>query len=129
MSFEPQIKRYFKYIKYICGGVCAVMMAWLFLTLFSPTIGGPFPFRARAPLAKYDYYKLGDLAPWESVIDDPATDGSDRLLAEQFLESDEIGKLTFGQPDDPTNVDPDISIAPDNSVAEVTPEVKSATQP
>ncbi|MBZ0257705.1 hypothetical protein K8I31_16695 [bacterium] len=129
------MKRYFTYIKYVCGGICAVMMTWLFLTLFSPTFGGPFPFRARAPLAKYDYYKLGNLDPWESVIDDHVSgpdgkpDPNAPLVAEQFIAGGTVGVFTFGKPDDPNNVDPDINIKPDHSVAEVTPEVKSATQP
>ncbi|MDP8245866.1 MAG: hypothetical protein P9L94_17415 [Candidatus Hinthialibacter antarcticus] len=128
MSFEPETKRLFHYIKFICGGVCAVMMLWLCLTLFFPSIGGAFPFRTRGPLAKYDYYKLGDFEDWESVLEDPVTppdpDHPGRIVAEQFMADGEIGELNFGDPNDTSRIDPDIEEA-----RGVNDDIKNATQP
>lgn len=124
MSFEPDTKRLFHYVKFVCGGISTVMILWLCLTLFYPSIGGAFPFRTRAPLAKYDYYKLGDLEDWESVIDDPATDGSDRLITDQFMAGEEIGELNFGDPNDASRIDPDLEEVPS-----ISNDIKSATQP
>ncbi len=120
MSFDEQIKRLFPYIKYVCGGVSALMMIWLCLTLFT---GGPFPFQTRGPLAKYDYYKLGDLEDWESVIDDPSSPDSDKLIAEVFMEGGEIKDITFGDPNDPNRVDPDLE-----TIHGVSDDIQSATQ-
>lgn len=97
MNIDTILKKYFPYVKYICGGVVVAMMVWLYFTLLVPDVGGPFPMRARGPLAKTEYYQLGELDAWESVIDDPAGDGDDRILAEVFLESDELPPLEFGE--------------------------------
>ncbi|MBI1389081.1 MAG: hypothetical protein GC154_11600 [bacterium] len=117
MSFERNIKRYFPWLPYASLTICSLIFVWLCLTLFTRTFGGPFPERTRGPLAKHDYYKLGEFDDWESIIDQPAGDGLQ--VSEALVESKPIPDLEFGTP-------PAKAETADDSSAET---VQSASQP
>lgn len=90
------MKKYFNNLTYIFFAVSMVLFFYLFLHLHVRGIGGPFPQRTRGPLAKYEYYRLGELPKWESQIDpNPATG---RTSIEDLIDKKKVPVIRFGNP-------------------------------
>jgi len=96
MTTEPISKSHFHKIKYICGGISAILFIWLSCFLFIRSCGGPFPDRTRGPLAKYRYYQLSEFPEWENqILPDPVT-GRNRV--EDLIEKGTMNPIRFGDP-------------------------------
>lgn len=85
-SLEQFISKYFRYLNHALVIGIILVLEFTFLRLFVPflpVISDTFPERVRGPLANPEYYELGELEPWESVLDQ--TDENGRRLPDILM--------------------------------------------
>ena len=68
MLIEGILRQYFPKFRYVCSAGAVLLLIIISALLFNRSIGGPFPFNTRGPLADPEFYKLGMMPDWENTI-------------------------------------------------------------
>lgn len=97
MSVEQMLKKTFPALPFYFGCIAVLLLVYIVGHLFFRSIGGPFPYRTRGPLAKQELYQLGEMPVWENAIrmTELGKTTSELLLEGQ---NSEMPPLQFGEP-------------------------------
>lgn len=123
---SSSFNRHFSRLKFYLTTIAILIWLWVSCVLFIRSCGGPFPERTRGPFADEEYYRLGNLPAWESMVEEPYDEN--RTFSEAFQAGETLPVLPFGTPTPPEEDDeaaslPEVSDAPESATPEAaTPE-------